>query len=62
MFWQQKAGYKWFESGDRNTKFFHSLVKGRRQKMNMARIQNSQGSWLEEEEDIATEAVEHFQN
>lgn len=62
MYWQQKAGYDWFESGDRNTKFFHSLVKGRRQKMKVARIQNSQGSWLEDEEYIAAEAVMHFQN
>lgn len=28
----------------------------------MARIQNSQGLWLADERDIATEAVEHFQN
>lgn len=59
---QQKAGYEWFENGDRNTRFFHSLVKGRRQKLKVSKIQNSQGCWLEEEGEIEAEAVNYFQN
>lgn len=47
IFWQQKAGYGWFENGDRNTRFFHSIVKGRRKKIQIQRIQNTQGDWLE---------------
>lgn len=31
--WNQKAGMRWFKEGDRNTKFFHSYVKGRRRMM-----------------------------
>ncbi|KAG5605425.1 hypothetical protein H5410_026917 [Solanum commersonii] len=27
MYWQQKVGHDWFKSGDRNIRFFHSLVK-----------------------------------
>ncbi|KAG5589343.1 hypothetical protein H5410_039857, partial [Solanum commersonii] len=30
--------------------------------MKVARIQNSRGVWVEKEEDIAVETVEHFQN
>lgn len=41
VYWQQKVGYEWFENGDRNTRFFQSLVKGRRQRMKVTRIQNS---------------------
>ncbi|KAH0706317.1 hypothetical protein KY289_011393 [Solanum tuberosum] len=53
-------GYDWFENGDRNTRFFHSLVKGRRQKSRVNRIENSHGDWLEEEGAIANEVVEYF--
>lgn len=44
-FWQQKVGYDYFVNGDKSTKFFHSLVKGGRQKLKVNRIQNSHGDW-----------------
>lgn len=43
VFWQQKVGYEWFENGDRNTRFFHSIVKDSRKKLQLNRIQNRQG-------------------
>ncbi|KAH0706068.1 hypothetical protein KY285_010599 [Solanum tuberosum] len=62
IFWQQKAGYDWFENGDRSTRFFHSVVQGRRKKLHIQKIQNSQGNWLETEEDIATVTVSFYHN
>lgn len=59
IFWQQKARYDWFDSGDKNTKFFHSIVKGRRRKLQLQRIQDAHGTWLEEAGEIA-EMVVHF--
>ncbi|XP_047264042.1 uncharacterized protein LOC124896540 [Capsicum annuum] len=56
-YWQQKVGYDWFESGDRNTKFFHSIVKGRRNRLKVSRIMNDAGNWLEDEKLIADEAL-----
>uniref|UniRef100_A0A0V0IKA3 Putative ovule protein n=1 Tax=Solanum chacoense TaxID=4108 RepID=A0A0V0IKA3_SOLCH len=41
-------------------RFFHSIVKGRRKKLQLHRIQNNQGNWLEEEEEIAAEAVNFY--
>ncbi|KAG5615177.1 hypothetical protein H5410_015001 [Solanum commersonii] len=37
----QQAGITWFEKGDRNTRFFRSLVKGRRKKLQIHRIKNT---------------------
>lgn len=45
-FWKQNAGMSWFKDGDRNTKFFRTLVNGRRKRLQIKRIQNSDGVWI----------------
>lgn len=32
-FWKQKAGLQWFKDDERNTKFYHPIVKGRRSRL-----------------------------
>ncbi|XP_059311005.1 uncharacterized protein LOC132062449 [Lycium ferocissimum] len=61
-YWKQKAGMKWFNDGDRNTKFFHSYVRGRRNKLALKRIQDPNGTWLENEADIGYEAIRFFES
>lgn len=58
---KQKAGMSWFKHGDRNTKFFHDLVNGRRKRLQLRRIQNIGGVWIKENEAIANEAMNFFQ-
>ncbi|XP_070039469.1 uncharacterized protein [Nicotiana tomentosiformis] len=60
-FWKQKAGMNWFNDGDRNTKLFHAQVNGRLKRLQLRRIQNSGGQWLENNEEMAEEAVRFFQ-
>ncbi|XP_019234735.1 PREDICTED: uncharacterized protein LOC109215174 [Nicotiana attenuata] len=60
-FWRQKSGMAWFQDGDRNTKFFHAQVNGRRKRLQLKRIQNEAGIWLEEEADMAKEAIRFHQ-
>lgn len=60
VYWKQKARYEWFENSAKNTRFFHNLVKGIRQKLKVSRIENSQGNWLEEETEIKDEVVDFF--
>ncbi|XP_060216653.1 uncharacterized protein LOC132644112 [Lycium barbarum] len=60
-FWKQKAGMSWFQDGDKNSKFFHAHVKGRRKRLQLTRIHNSAGIWLNEENEIAEEAIRFYQ-
>ncbi|XP_019228674.1 PREDICTED: uncharacterized protein LOC109209791 [Nicotiana attenuata] len=53
QYWKQKAGLNWFAEGDRNTSFFHNHVNGKRKKLQLKRIQNSSGVWIENQEQMA---------
>ncbi|XP_019227829.1 PREDICTED: uncharacterized protein LOC109209105 [Nicotiana attenuata] len=59
--WKQKSGIKWFVEGEVNTKFFHSIVKGRRKRLALKKIRLSDGTWIEGDERIANEAISFFQ-
>nr|XP_016479792.1 PREDICTED: uncharacterized protein LOC107801044 [Nicotiana tabacum] len=56
QYWKQKAGMNWFAGGDRNTRFFHTHVNGKRQKLQLKIIQNGDGDWLESEDLMANAA------
>lgn len=57
---KQKAGYDWFESGDINTKFFYSIVKGRINRFKIAKILNDDGCWIEEEGQIKKKSIKFY--
>ncbi|XP_016549177.2 uncharacterized protein LOC107848993 [Capsicum annuum] len=59
-FWKQKANMSWFQEGDRDSRFFHAQVNGRRRRMQIKKIQQN-GQWLESTEEVATVAVNFFQ-
>nr|XP_016495997.1 PREDICTED: uncharacterized protein LOC107815006 [Nicotiana tabacum] len=52
----------WFKEGDRNTKFFHAQVNGRRKRLQLKRIQNNMGNWIDEEDQIPEEVVNFFKD
>ncbi|KAG5580813.1 hypothetical protein H5410_051440 [Solanum commersonii] len=58
-FWRQKASMQWFSEGDKNSKFFHSIVKGRRKKMHLKRILKVDGGWAEGDEKIGLFLLHH---
>ncbi|XP_070039818.1 uncharacterized protein [Nicotiana tomentosiformis] len=51
----------WFAEGDRNTSFFHNHVNGKRKKLQLKRIKSGSGVWIEDQEKLATAAVDFYQ-
>ncbi|XP_075111230.1 uncharacterized protein LOC142181699 [Nicotiana tabacum] len=60
QYWKQKAGMTWFAEGDRNTSFFHNHVNDKRKKLQLKRIKNGSGVWIDDQE-LATAAVDFYQ-
>ncbi|KAL0316454.1 UNVERIFIED_CONTAM: hypothetical protein Sradi_5523600 [Sesamum radiatum] len=60
MLLKQKAACRWLEEGEKNTKYFHSLVKKRKRKSRIYEIQHN-GETLTEPEEIKASVVEHFE-
>jgi len=59
-FWKQKAGMEWFKEGEKNTKFFHTIVKGMRKRLRINKIQNEKGEWLTQQENIAEAIIDFY--
>ncbi|KAG5585311.1 hypothetical protein H5410_045745 [Solanum commersonii] len=59
-FWREKASIQWFTEEDKNTKFFHCLVEGKRKRLHLKRIKRSDDTWDEGDEQIAEEALSFF--
>ena len=57
---KQKTQLQWFKDGDTNSKYFHSIIRGRRRKLFIHKIVTEKGDWIQDENNIAHEACEHF--
>ncbi|KAH0772311.1 hypothetical protein KY290_016292 [Solanum tuberosum] len=58
---KQKTQLQWFKEGDCNTKYFHSLIRGRRRKLFIHKLIREDGEWMQGDDIIAEAACEHFQ-
>lgn len=52
---------RWFNDGDRNTKFSHSYVKGRRRRLQLNEIVDDQGVLLKNTTNIEETVVKVFE-
>uniref|UniRef100_A0A803NQ77 CCHC-type domain-containing protein n=1 Tax=Cannabis sativa TaxID=3483 RepID=A0A803NQ77_CANSA len=60
LYWHQRARVDWLQSGDSNTKFFHSRAKTRNAVNKIKRLQSSAGGFVHTEEEISAEIVQYF--
>ncbi|KAG5580297.1 hypothetical protein H5410_050924 [Solanum commersonii] len=58
---KQKTQLYWFKEGDNNTKYFHSLIRGRRRKLFIHKLIGGDGEWIEGDDNIVEAACAHFQ-
>lgn len=57
LFWRNKAKAAWIEGGDKNTKYFHSLIKNWKCKNFIHSVVDNDGHQLTEQKDIAACSV-----
>ncbi|XP_019233156.1 PREDICTED: uncharacterized protein LOC109213783 [Nicotiana attenuata] len=58
---RQKARVNWFEEGDANTKYFNRTIKDGRRRLQIQKIKDHRGNWIEGDSNIGNATVLHFQ-
>ncbi|RVX21695.1 Transposon TX1 uncharacterized 149 kDa protein [Vitis vinifera] len=59
--WRQKARVKWVKEGDCNSKFFHKVANGRRNRKFIKVLENESGVVLNDSESIIEEILHYFE-
>ncbi|XP_020252239.1 uncharacterized protein LOC109829580 [Asparagus officinalis] len=61
-FYQQKARINWSLQGDKNTSFFHSIIKSNRHHSRVLTLYNSDGGKISDGEDIVNEFISFYKS
>ena len=62
IMWAQKARSTWVIQGDRNTKFFQTMVKQRRARTCIIQLKNFEGILTKNPEEIESILLNHFKH
>ena len=60
MFWRQKSRVLWLREDDRNSKYFHALVKKRRAGNRITQLLDEIGNVVEDEEGLVAISTSYF--
>nr|XP_023879274.1 uncharacterized protein LOC111991717 [Quercus suber] len=58
--WKQRSKSFWYQSGDRNTRFFHTIASQRQQKNRITGLEDNNGVWQGDEENIQSIILNYF--
>ncbi|KAK9133068.1 hypothetical protein Scep_012596 [Stephania cephalantha] len=59
-YWKKRSHVEWLKSRDRNTTFFHAVVKGRHRKNTILSIRNGEGRIVSEQVGMMGTAEKYF--
>lgn len=59
IYWKQRSRLQWLQEGDENTRFFHAVANGRKNR-NFIPCLNLEGSMIREARDIGKAFTDHF--
>ncbi|RYR27722.1 hypothetical protein Ahy_B01g051758 [Arachis hypogaea] len=60
ILWLQKSREMWIIDGDRNTRYYHTRTIIRRRKNKILKLRNNEGTWVEDQEELANLAINFF--
>ncbi|GJT41193.1 reverse transcriptase [Tanacetum coccineum] len=61
IMWRQRSRIQWLKEGDKNTHFFHARASSRRNQNNLLKLQNDDGTWVEDSAGICDMVSSYFQ-
>ncbi|XP_042492252.1 uncharacterized protein LOC122071862 [Macadamia integrifolia] len=59
--WAQKAKQRWMKDGDKNSKFFHLSVKMQRARNQIHTLQNADGEWMNDQQQLSSYIVNYYE-
>ena len=62
VFWAQKVWKDWTKKGDRNTRYFHAIIRKRRAANHITRLKNHSDQWIAEDQELRDHIQQHFQS
>ena len=62
VFWAQKVRKDWTKKGDRNTRYFHAIIRKRRAANHITRLKNHSDQWIDEDQKLRDHIQQHFQS
>ncbi|XP_059277795.1 uncharacterized protein LOC132031972 [Lycium ferocissimum] len=60
--YRERDKAKWLKDGEKNTSYFHKVIKDRRRRLSIHNIQDSEGQNIMGHDDIAKAAIKHFED
>ncbi|XP_060963958.1 uncharacterized protein LOC115723947 [Cannabis sativa] len=60
IFWKQRSKQFWLNSGDKNSKYFHSIANSMKRNNSISRLQDSNGDWVTWEAGLANVITSYF--